>query len=141
MGKPDLPFGQLPILEVEGHGTLCQSISIARAMAGRNKLVGDTPMEAAEADEAVDALSDIQGKCFGVFLAKDPAVKKEKQDEAMKAITPMFDNLEKRLCARGTNMMVANKLTWADLMLHVVIKLVTDCGMQSAFSSCTNLKK
>merc|ERR1712045_1075128 len=86
--KPELPFGQLPVLEVEGHGTLCQSMAIARAMAGRNNLVGTTPMHAAEADEAVDALTDIQNKLFGVFLAKEPE-KTEKRNEALKTVTPI----------------------------------------------------
>jgi len=137
--KPELPFGQLPVLEVEGKGTLCQSMAIARAMAGRNNLVGSTPMHAAEADEAVDALCDIQSKCFGVYLAQDPAVKKEKRDEALKAITPMFANLEKRLCERGGQFMAGNQLTWADLMLHVIMNLVRGCEMGAAVSSCSKM--
>ena len=38
--KPSLPFGQLPTLEIEGYGTVCQSKTIARLMAQEHNLTG-----------------------------------------------------------------------------------------------------
>ena len=55
--KPTLPLGQVPSLEVDGV-TICQSMTIARYLARRVGLAGDTDLEAAQADEAVDAVSD-----------------------------------------------------------------------------------
>merc|ERR1711892_1614984 len=56
--KTSLPMGQLPVLEVDGQ-TIGQSISIARYLARRFGLAGKTDLDAAEADQAVDALTDM----------------------------------------------------------------------------------
>ena len=55
--KPTLPLGQVPSLEVDGV-TICQSMTIARYLARRFGLAGASDLEAAQADEAVDAVSD-----------------------------------------------------------------------------------
>ncbi len=42
-----------------------------RYLANRYRLVGHTAIHKAEADEVIDAISDIQSKFFAVFSAED----------------------------------------------------------------------
>eukprot|EP00088_Acartia_fossae_P071628 TRINITY_DN9882_c0_g1_i2.p1 TRINITY_DN9882_c0_g1~~TRINITY_DN9882_c0_g1_i2.p1 ORF type:complete len:203 (-),score=66.83 TRINITY_DN9882_c0_g1_i2:48-656(-) len=138
--KPSLPYGQLPTLEMDGK-CLCQSTTIARYLANKYNLTGHCAMSAAQADEVVDALNDMQGKLFPVYLAlKDPAAAKEKLAEALKVCTPGFANLEKRLEARGGQFLAGNTLTWADLHLHVVTNLLVTCGGDAALAGCFKIK-
>merc|ERR1719260_18990 len=51
-------MGQLPCMEVEGK-TICQSMAIARYCASRYGLAGNNVLEAALADQAVDAVNDL----------------------------------------------------------------------------------
>ena len=57
--KPSLPFGQLPVLEVDGEN-ICQSMAIARFLANEFGLAGNSALTKAQIDEVVDVVSDIQ---------------------------------------------------------------------------------
>ena len=57
--KPSLPFGQLPVLEVDGD-TICQSMAIARYLASECGIAGSSSLVKAQVDEVVDVISDVQ---------------------------------------------------------------------------------
>ena len=57
--KPSLPFGQLPVLEVDGN-TVCQSMAIARYLASECGIAGSSSLVKAQVDEVVDVVSDVQ---------------------------------------------------------------------------------
>uniref|UniRef100_A0A915EFE0 glutathione transferase n=1 Tax=Ditylenchus dipsaci TaxID=166011 RepID=A0A915EFE0_9BILA len=58
--KPALPFGQLPVLEVDhGRFVLTQSVAIARYLAEKYGLAGQTEEEKARVNELVDWHKDI----------------------------------------------------------------------------------
>ena len=57
--KASLPFGQLPVLEVDG-AIISQSMAIARYLANEFGLAGDSNMVKAQIDEVVDVVNDIQ---------------------------------------------------------------------------------
>ena len=61
----DMPFGQVPVLEVDGK-VLAQSITIARYLAREHGLAGETSWDQAIADQYVDNLSDLAA---GVHVA------------------------------------------------------------------------
>ena len=135
--KPTLPYKQAPTLELEDGTVLGQSMAIARYLANRYNLAGNTAMAKAEADEAVDALSDIQTKLFGIFLAED---KKSKLTEVLPAIEAGFKNLEARLELRGGQHLAGNNTTWADLHLNAIIALLNAVGGADALKGCPKLK-
>jgi glutathione S-transferase len=56
----DLPYGKLPVLEVDGKFTISQSTVIGRFLAKRFGLYGKNEMEEVLIDEIVDALMDFQ---------------------------------------------------------------------------------
>ena len=57
--KPSLPFGQLPLLEVDGD-TICQSMAIARYLASECGIAGSSGLVKAQVDEVVDVINDVQ---------------------------------------------------------------------------------
>ena len=57
--KPSLPFGQLPVLEVD-EVTIGQSMAIARYLANEYGIAGTSNMVKAQVDEVVDVINDVQ---------------------------------------------------------------------------------
>ncbi|XP_021517445.1 hematopoietic prostaglandin D synthase isoform X4 [Meriones unguiculatus] len=55
--KPTLPFGKIPVLEVEGL-ILHQSLAIARYLTKNTDLAGKTELEQCQVDAVVDTLDD-----------------------------------------------------------------------------------
>ena len=72
--KSTLPYGQLPLLNYNGQ-VLCQSISIARFLAKEFGLSGRNNVESAQADEIVDAVSDLQSAMIKAFAPDGKDVK------------------------------------------------------------------
>ena len=65
--KPTTPFGQLPLLEVDGE-LISESVAIARYCAREFGLAGKTTFESAQADEIVDALQGALEKQYEAFI-------------------------------------------------------------------------
>ena len=57
--KPSLPYGQVPVLEVDGVN-ICQSMAIARFLANEYGLTGNSSLVKAQIDEVVDVINDVQ---------------------------------------------------------------------------------
>ena len=62
--KPALPYGQLPVLEVDGV-TICQSMAIARYLANECGLAGSSSIVKPKIDEVVDVINDVQNAMVG----------------------------------------------------------------------------
>ena len=65
--KPNTPFGQLPLLEVDGE-LISESVAIVRYCAREFGLAGKTTFESAQADEIVDALQGALEKQYEAFI-------------------------------------------------------------------------
>lgn len=60
-----MPFGQVPVLEVDGSKLLAQSHTIARYLARQHGLAGKDEWENALTDSFVACIQDFHtGKCF-----------------------------------------------------------------------------
>ncbi|XP_054583356.1 hematopoietic prostaglandin D synthase isoform X3 [Eptesicus fuscus] len=59
--KPTLPFGKIPILEVDGLN-LHQSLAIARYLTKNTDLAGKTELEQCQVDAIVDTLDDFMSR-------------------------------------------------------------------------------
>ncbi|CAM9781330.1 unnamed protein product [Ectocarpus sp. 12 AP-2014] len=64
--KPTLPYQQMPVLEVDG-AVIPQSMAILRYVGKMGNLYPTDPIQAAFADSATDAVSDIHGYMRGKF--------------------------------------------------------------------------
>jgi glutathione S-transferase len=118
--KPLAPFGQLPLLEVDGK-MLCQSNACARYLARQFKLAGKTDLEQAQADMIVDCLEDALKPIFAfTFETKDETKKAEQKKKFLEEQLPQhltyLDNLLKKNHG-GDKFFVGTELTWADLAL------------------------
>jgi len=115
--KPTTPFGQMPVLEIDGV-KLCQSNTIARYVAKTHHLAGKTELEHAQADMIVDCLEDSIKPIVSLFFEQDETkkaeIKKKFNDEQLPGYLGL---LEKILIANhgGDHFFVGSHLTWADL--------------------------
>lgn len=113
--KASAPFGQLPILEVDGV-KLCQSNACARYLARKLNLAGKTDLDQARADMLVDCFDDATKPILSFFMEKDEAKKAEgKKKFAEEQLPASLALLEGLLAANGGNFFVGTDLTWADI--------------------------
>jgi len=69
-------LGQLPVLDIDDHTKLPQSLSIARYLAREYNLVGKDNLEAAKADAVVDTCIDLMTAFYNkVFLITEKTAK------------------------------------------------------------------
>jgi len=116
--KPSTPYGQLPVLTVDGV-EIAQSMTIARYCANKYGLAGSTALENAQMDEVVDAISDATEKQYNAYLFEKDETKKAALQKAFadEGLPNTFKALEKRLVERGGEYMAAGKLSWADIIV------------------------
>jgi len=119
--KPSTPFGQVPILEIDGKTTIAQSKAIFRYLGNEFNLVPKDHIEAARADMLVDGYDDVMKNFVPWFMEKDPAKKQEiwKKLET-EHIAPFLDRYEKFLASTGTGYFINKTITWADIFLFDV---------------------
>ncbi|KAJ8022783.1 putative glutathione S-transferase 5 [Holothuria leucospilota] len=114
--KKNFPFGQVPVLEVDGF-VLAQSGAINRLLARRSNLYGDNDIEAAKIDQVCEALVDLGLAMRKYFHEKDESRKEETlkdllENEAKKH----FGFLVNLLDANGGNgFYVGNRVSLADV--------------------------
>merc|ERR1739838_498438 len=130
--KKSLPLGQLPVVEVEGT-TIGQSMTITRYLAKRFGLAGKTDVDAAEADQAVDALNDLMNSVIPVMREQD----EEKKTETMPNWLKMMETL---LTSKGGIHFAGNQLTWADIAIYHTLDMFQG-RFSIDFEDCPKLKK
>jgi len=137
--KPSVPMGQLPFMEVEGK-KICQSIAIARYCARRFGLAGNTDLEAALADQAVDAMGDLVSELVKVMHEKDEAKKaqlgKVLKEEKVPAWLAMMEGV---LTAQGGKYFSGAGLTWADICVYNILSSMKDRLGEPPVKTCPNL--
>ncbi|HEV7735612.1 MAG TPA: glutathione S-transferase family protein [Candidatus Binatia bacterium] len=130
--KSDLPFGSLPVLDVETSGGLvraAQSNAILRFVGRRTGLYPiDDPLRALKVDEALD-LGEEFYRLIGSSIGEQDAgqrmaMRKVLAVETLPRWGGYFDRL---LVANGrTGFVVGDALTVADLKLHWIIDKLTN---------------
>ncbi|KAK2151389.1 hypothetical protein LSH36_365g05030 [Paralvinella palmiformis] len=94
--KPTMPFGQLPVLEVDGM-KLAQSDSICRFLADKFGLMGRHPIEKAAIDACAETISEIRVIVMRVQTNMD--IPQDVKDKEMKVVLeekvpPILEKLE-----------------------------------------------
>ncbi|CAI9158503.1 unnamed protein product [Rangifer tarandus platyrhynchus] len=113
--KSTLPFGKIPILEVDGL-KLHQSLAIARYLTRNTDLAGKTELEQCQVDAIVDTLDD--------FMSRFPWAEKRqdiKNQICKELLTcdapPLLQNLDTYL---GENKwFIGDSVTWADFYWEI----------------------
>lgn len=114
--KPSMPFGQLPVLEVDGK-KLAQSGAIERYAAKLAGLMPEDAWEAALADQAAFVWGDVIEAIFHPFIATPAEQRAAMLKELLTtgAVKPKLEALEKLLSQLPGEYVAGPKLTWADI--------------------------
>ncbi|KAK0395163.1 hypothetical protein QR680_001149 [Steinernema hermaphroditum] len=116
--KAKMPWGQLPVLEVDGHA-IPQSFAIYRYLANEFGLAGKDALEKAEVDGIADAFKDFYTEIargfiyiYGGFVEGDlEAAHKNVFLPAAEKFLPIFENILEK---SGSGYFVKSGLTWVD---------------------------
>lgn len=114
--KPYTPFGQLPVLRVDGH-EICQSHTIARYLAREFGLAGKTSLEQARTDMVVECIDDMMRTIMPAFREKNEAKKNAMRRTYADELPVFMGMMEKLLISNngGDEYFVGDEMTWADL--------------------------
>jgi len=140
--KPNSPFGQMPILEVDGV-KLCQSKTIARYLAGQFGLAGKTDLDRARADMLVDCGADVLEPSIKFFFEKDKAKQAELATKFKEETLPKsFELFEKLLKENkgGDSFLVGDSLTWADIAFIDLLGWLGALEVELPFDKAPKLK-
>lgn len=89
------PFGQLPIMIVDGH-VIAQTGAMARFCGKLSNLYPTDPIQAARVDQFLDGANDLTVAMGPSMWTKDPDEKRQKRKEAVDTIIPKwFSNFER----------------------------------------------
>lgn len=110
--KKLMPFGQVPVLEINGKMTH-QSVAIARYLAKQMKLTGNNDLEDLEIDAMVDTINDLRQKISAVNKEDDKSRKQALKDQLILETLPFY--LERLNNIAESGYLVLGRLTWADL--------------------------
>ncbi|TKR92232.1 hypothetical protein L596_006925 [Steinernema carpocapsae] len=113
--KEKFPFGQLPVLEVDGK-MLAQSLTICRYLAKTiGGLSGNNDLESAQIDSWADTIEDVYKAITAPKLFKICVFgEAEKYPEIPEVLKPYLDRTEQQL-AKNYGHLVGNTFSWADI--------------------------
>ncbi|XP_042557623.1 hematopoietic prostaglandin D synthase [Dipodomys spectabilis] len=113
--KSTLPFGKIPVLEVNGH-TLHQSLAIARFLVKNKDLAGKTDMEQCRVDAIVDTLDDFMSRF--PWAEKQQDVKDQIFQDLLTHDAPcLLQDLHAYLGDK--EWLIDNSVTWADFYWEI----------------------
>ena len=102
------PFGQVPVLEVDGV-QLAQSQAIGRYVARLNGMAGKDDMEQAFADMHVDHVKDLMIAGRHSYTEKDPEKQKEFNAKYVAdVLAPTIKKLEETLAKNGSGYLIGS---------------------------------
>ncbi|KAI4471547.1 glutathione s-transferase [Holotrichia oblita] len=138
--KPNTPFGQTPILTVNGK-TANQSTAIARYAAKQAKLVGSNDWENLEIDAIVDTINDFRIKIQQYYYEPDAAIKESRKGPLFQETIPFYMGKFEEVAKKNDGYLAVGKLTWADFALAGTIEYLNHISGKDLLEKCPNLKK
>ena len=110
-----LPFGQVPVLKVN-ENFIAQTGAVARYCGRLAGLYPQEPLQQAQVDQVIDAMSDITMYIGRSMRIADAKTKKQAREQLANETLPVWLGfLERLLNENGTGLFVGNQLTMADL--------------------------
>lgn len=136
--KPTTPFGQVPVLEVDGK-KINQSVAISRYLAKQFKLAGKDDWENLEIDATVDTIHDLRAKLAAHFYETNPEVKAAKLEVAKEVVPFILERLDAQVKTNG-GYFVGGALTWADLTFVALLDYLNGMMKSNIIEKYDNLK-
>ncbi|XP_055962617.1 hematopoietic prostaglandin D synthase [Sorex fumeus] len=113
--KPGLPFGKIPILEVDGV-TLHQSLAIARYLTKNTELAGSTELEQCQVDGVASTLDDFMSRF--PWAEKKPDVREQAFTQLLTQEAPgLLQDLDAYLGEK--EWLVGDSVTWVDFYWEI----------------------
>ena len=137
--KPQTPFGIMPVL-VEDGKMLAGSIVIARYLGEKYGLAGSNAWENTQIASIVDFMEDFRRELTDVHFEKDEEKKASLKKRFIEEVAPKYLSKLDSL-AGESGYLWNNKLTWADIRLHVLLDLMGDNVDYGSLSGLKQLKK
>ena len=120
--KPEMPFGQLPVLDVDGK-RISQSNSINRYVGRLAGLYPDDPWEAAKCDEICDAVESLAGEMLHAYKLDDDDERRRERERLVAGPIPLYlGAFAARLQAAGSLWFADGRLTMADLKVAELVR-------------------
>lgn len=141
--KPELPFGSVPVLEVQGHGLLSQTNAILRLLGRRHGLYPEEPFEAARHDTLMDAVEDLRHKISPTQRMADPAAKTAARRQLAEGYIPHWGRGVEQLIGPGS-FVGGERPGVADIKLYMADRWISsgvlDDLPKDLFDPCPRLK-
>lgn len=118
--KASTPFGGLPVLTVEGKGSVAQSNAILRYVGSEHGLHPKDPWEAARHEAVMGAVEDMRVKMGPIARIKDEAEKKRAREEAAGGYLQDWGGSVERQIGEGP-FVAGDRISVADLKLFVAL--------------------
>ena len=114
----DIPFHQLPVLEIDGN-ILGQTGAIARYCGKLTNLYPKDDYLAAKVDQIIDAATDITNLVSPTVREKDNLIKNEMRERLSKKLLPRWFNYLEKLLQKEKNSLwfVDDKMSIADIAI------------------------
>jgi prostaglandin-H2 D-isomerase / glutathione transferase len=122
--KPDLPFGAVPVLEVDGRGRFGQSNAILRLIGRMYGLHPEDPFAAARHDALMDAAEDLRHRISPTLRMDDPAEKKAARQRLASDYIPLWGNCVDRQIGDAP-FVGGTRPNVADVKLYVVERWIS----------------
>jgi glutathione S-transferase len=118
--KAEMPFGQMPVLEIDGKEKIAQSQAINRYLARQFGLAGKTPIEEAKVDMIADLFKDQSNEIREYFMVAAGFKEGDKDKLCKEVLCPAVEKygayLEKFLEQSGSGFLVGSGPTWVDFL-------------------------
>lgn len=99
--KSQLPFGALPVFEVEGHGSFAETNAILRLIGRVHGLHPNDPWEGARHDAVMDACEELRQRVSATSRFSDAAEKKAAREALAAGYVPRWAQGVERLIGQG----------------------------------------
>lgn len=137
--KPTTPFGQVPMLEVDGK-KIAQSKAISRYLAKQYGLVGKNDWESLEIDSTVDTTHDLYSHIAAYHYEDNETVKEEKLKNAKETVPYYLERLDAQV-QKNSGYFVGGALTWADLTFVALLDYLNFMMKKDIIENYDNLKQ
>jgi glutathione S-transferase len=117
--KPTMPFGAMPVLELEGHPPVSQSNAILGYVGRQYGLLPSDPWEALRLESLLCTVEDLRATIGTSFGIKDPEELKRRRAELVEGpIRTWASNMEKQLKGPFAG---GSAISVADIKLFVIV--------------------
>ena len=120
--KASTPFGQVPVLEVDGE-VITQTNTINRYVGKLGGLYPEDPLEAARCDEVMSAIEDFMHQLVPTLFMQDVDEKRQARAALAEGPIPLLvKRLGEMLSRRGGQYFADGRLTVADLKVFLFVR-------------------